>query len=112
MSAVESVVIVGAGLGGANAAFALRERGFEGSVTVVGDERELPYERPPMSKEYLREEKTLEQTYVKSADQYAQNNITLLSGKRAVEIRPTDRTVVLDDGSTLPYDALVLATGS
>jgi 3-phenylpropionate/trans-cinnamate dioxygenase ferredoxin reductase subunit len=112
MSEVKSVVIVGGGLAGANAAFALRERGFEGSVTVVGDERELPYERPPMSKEYLRAEKTLAQTYVKPADQYAENDITLLSGKRVVEIRPTDRTVILNDRSSVAFDALVLATGS
>ncbi|HUP83564.1 MAG TPA: FAD-dependent oxidoreductase [Candidatus Limnocylindria bacterium] len=112
MSDIRSVVIVGGGLAGANAAFALRERGFEGSVTLIGDERQLPYERPPMSKEYLRREKTLEQTYVKPAGQYAENDITLVSGKQAVEIRPTDRMVVLGDGSELGYDALVLATGS
>lgn len=112
MSSVKSVVIVGAGLAGANAAFALRERGFEGHVTLVGDEPTLPYERPPMSKEYLRGEKTLEQAYVKPAQDYPAKDIALRSGRPAVEIRPADRMLVLSDGTTLPYDALILATGS
>src|SRR3954447_18575661 len=106
---VKSVVIVGGGLAGANAAFALRERGFEGSVTLIGDERELPYERQPMSKEYLRQEKTLEQAYVKPADQYAENGINLMSGTRVVQIRPADKSVVLNDGRSIAYGALVLA---
>jgi 3-phenylpropionate/trans-cinnamate dioxygenase ferredoxin reductase component len=111
MAGVKSVVIVGGGLAGANAAFALRERGFEGSITIVGDERQLPYERPPMSKQYLRDEKTLEQTYVKPAEQYAENDITLVAGRRVAAIEPSLK-VVLDDGSALRADAIVLATGS
>jgi 3-phenylpropionate/trans-cinnamate dioxygenase ferredoxin reductase subunit len=112
MTAVKSVVIVGGGLGGAHAAFALRERGFKGTVTLVADERELPYERPPLSKEYLRGEKTREQTHVRPAAEYATNDITLLSGKRGLTLRPADRMVQLSDGSALAYDALVLATGA
>ena len=73
-------------------------------MTLVGDERELPYERPPMSKEYLRREKTLEQAYVKPAEQYAEQDISLMSGTRVVQIRPAEKSVILSDGRSLAYD--------
>ncbi len=111
-SAIHDVVIVGGGLAGANAAFTLRDPGFEGNVTIVGDEAEPPYERPPLSKEYLRGEKERPATYVKPADEYPARNINLRSGTRAVGIETRQQLVTLDDETSLHYDALLLATGS
>ena len=79
---VKSVVIIGGGMAGGNAAFALRKNGFQGSVTLIGDEQHLPYERPLLSKEYLRGEKSFDKTLVKPAD-YADQDIELLKGTRA-----------------------------
>jgi 3-phenylpropionate/trans-cinnamate dioxygenase ferredoxin reductase subunit len=112
MNKVNSVVIVGGGVAGASAAFELRKLGFEGSVTLITDEEHLPYKRPPMSKEYLRGEQPIEKAYVKPAEQYAEQNIQLMQGARAVSIDTNSRTVTFADKSTLPYDALLLATGS
>lgn len=112
MTDVKSVVIVGGGLAGANAAFELRKLGFVGEVTLIGDESRLPYKRPPMSKEYLRAEKPFEKALVKPAEEYAAQNITLLSSTRAVAVDPARRAVATDDGRSISYDALVLATGS
>jgi 3-phenylpropionate/trans-cinnamate dioxygenase ferredoxin reductase subunit len=112
MKLVNNVVIVGGGLAGANAAFELRKLGFGGRVTLVGEERILPYKRPPLSKEYLRGEEPLEKAFVKPADKYAEADIALLSGTRATAIDPTNWTVTLHDGQAIPYDALLLATGS
>ena len=112
MNRVDSVVILGGGLAGANAAFALRDVGFGGDVTLVGDETYLPYKRPPMSKEYLRGEKPIEKAYVKPADAYVEAGIQLIRATRALAVDARRRTVALDNGGTLTYDALVLATGS
>ena len=109
---VKSVVIVGGGVAGASAAFELRKLGFDGSVTLVTNEQHLPYKRPPMSKEYLRGEQPIEKAYVKPADQYVDQNIQLIQGKKAESIDTDRRTITLDDRSVLPYDALLLATGS
>ena len=110
--AINDVVIVGGGLAGANAAFTLRDHGFEGGVTIVADEAELPYERPPLSKEYLRGEKERDETHVKPADEYSDKNIELMSGTRATAIDTAKHLVTLDDQTSLRYDALLLATGS
>jgi 3-phenylpropionate/trans-cinnamate dioxygenase ferredoxin reductase component len=112
MNNPQSIVIVGGGLAGANAAFALRELGYERRVTVIGEESSLPYERPPMSKEYLRGEKSLEEAFVKPADEYSGKNIELLTGRRAVKLDAGRREITLNDETTLSYDAVLLATGS
>jgi 3-phenylpropionate/trans-cinnamate dioxygenase ferredoxin reductase subunit len=112
MNTLDSVVIVGGGLAGANAAFELRKRDFAGRVTLIGEEQEPPYERPPLSKEYLRGEKSLQDAYVRPLDDYQANGIELLRGRRAVTLDAPTRRVNLDDGTTLGYDALVLATGA
>ena len=109
---VKSVVIVGGGVAGASAAFELRKLGFDGGVTIVTNEQHLPYKRPPMSKEYLRGEQPIEKAYVKPADQYAEQNVQLIQGKRVESIDADSRSITLADSSTLPYDALLLATGS
>lgn len=111
-NAPTNVVIAGGGLAGANAALELRKLGHTGRIVLVGEEPEAPYERPPLSKEYLRGEKPFEEALVKPADAYRGEGIELLTGRRVVTLDPAARTVNLDDGTDLAYDALVIATGS
>jgi len=112
MAAPENIVIIGGGLAGAKAAETLRKRGYEGGVTVVGAENHVPYERPPISKEYLAGTKTLDEASVHDAGWYEERGIELLLGTTATSIDRAARTVELDGGEALPYDALLLATGS
>lgn len=106
------VVIVGGGLAGAKTAEALREQGFAGAVTLISGERHLPYERPPLSKEHLAGTKQLPDFTVHDADWYLENAIELRLGVRATAIETFAHRLTLDDGDTLDYSALVLATGS
>ena len=112
MDKLDSVVIAGGGLAGATAAFALRERDFEGRVVLVSEEAEPPYERPALSKEYLRGEKPLEKVFVRPLADYQTHGIELLRGRRAVTLDPTIRQLNLDDGTNLTYNALLIATGA
>jgi 3-phenylpropionate/trans-cinnamate dioxygenase ferredoxin reductase subunit len=109
---INRVTIIGGSLAGASAAFALRDAGFGGSVTLVGEERHLPYERPPLSKGYLRGEQPAGQAEVRPAGDYETHDIELVTGNRAVTIDRDARTVELDDDRRLRYDALILATGA
>lgn len=106
------VVIVGGGLAGGKTAEALREQGFTGAITIVCGEKHLPYERPPLSKEHLAGKKQLPDFTVHDADWYVENAVDLLMGVRATAIETFAHRVTLDDGNTLDYSALVLATGS
>ncbi|MFF4338892.1 NAD(P)/FAD-dependent oxidoreductase [Kitasatospora sp. NPDC001540] len=106
------IVIVGAGLAGAKAAEALRAEGYRGPVTLVGDEAERPYERPPLSKGYLLGKEEKEKVYVHPADWYAQHEVTLRLGTAATAIDPAGHTVTLEGGERLPFSKLLLATGS
>jgi 3-phenylpropionate/trans-cinnamate dioxygenase ferredoxin reductase subunit len=108
----KTFVIVGAGLAGAKAAETLRDEGFDGRVVLVGAEAERPYERPPLSKEYLRGEVGLEKVHVHDEAFYAERDIELRLGRSAVDLDAAQRTVVLDDGAGLRYDRLLLATGA
>ncbi|OHV05528.1 NAD(P)/FAD-dependent oxidoreductase [Mycobacterium talmoniae] len=112
MSASDTFVIVGGGLAGAKAAEALRGNNFDGRVVLIADERRLPYERPPLSKEYLAGKKTLSDFTVESADWYRDHDVDLRLGVRAVALDPATRTVGLSDDTTVSYDKLLLATGS
>ncbi|MGH2382055.1 MAG: NAD(P)/FAD-dependent oxidoreductase [Candidatus Limnocylindria bacterium] len=112
MNKLDSVVIAGGGLAGATAAFALRERSFQGRVVLVGDEQVPPYERPPLSKGYLRGESTLENAQVRPLADYEAQGIELLRGRRAVTLDPASRHLNLDDGTNLTYGALLIATGA
>ncbi len=104
-------VIVGAGLAGAKAAETLREQGFDGELTLIGEEAERPYERPPLSKEYLRGEADAK-PFVHAEDFYADKEIELLTTTRAAEIDAGESEVVLDDGRRLGFDRLLLTTGA
>lgn len=112
MNTLDSVVIVGGGLAGASAAFELRNLRYDGRVTLIGDEQEPPYERPPLSKDYLRGEQPLANAYVRPLAEYEANGIELVRGRRAVTLDAPTRRVNLDDGTTLGYDALLIATGA
>jgi 3-phenylpropionate/trans-cinnamate dioxygenase ferredoxin reductase component len=104
-------VIVGGSLAGATAAVTLREESAEGIVTVIGAERDLPYERPPLSKAYLRGEVPFDKSLVRPASFYAANRIEMLSGIRATRIDPSARVVELEDRRRVPFDRLLIATG-
>jgi NADPH-dependent 2,4-dienoyl-CoA reductase/sulfur reductase-like enzyme len=106
------IVILGAGHAGGRAAEALRGAGFTGMVTLVGSEDHPPYERPPLSKELLAGTGTAERTYIKPREFYAQANIALHLGTPAVEIERKAQRVRLADGTTLPYDSLLLTLGA
>ncbi|MGH2445672.1 MAG: NAD(P)/FAD-dependent oxidoreductase [Candidatus Limnocylindria bacterium] len=108
----ESVVIAGGGLAGATAAFALRELGFTGDVTLVSQEEAVPYERPPLSKAYLRGEEPIEKAQVRPLADYQAQGIELLRGRRAVTLDPAARRLNLDDGTDLGYGTLLIATGA
>lgn len=106
------MVIIGAGECGARAAFALREQGYGGPVTLVGDERHLPYERPPLSKQALVAETEPQPKTIASQEVCRAKNVTCRLGLSAGAIDRVAKTVSLGDGSTLPYDKLLLATGA
>ncbi|WHU47161.1 FAD-dependent oxidoreductase [Gordonia sp. L191] len=107
-----AVVIVGGGLAGAKTAEALREQDFDGDVVLIGAEDHLPYERPPLSKEFLAGTKQPVEFTVHDADWYRDNNIDLRPGTTVERVDTDAKQVVLPDGSTVAYDKLVLATGS
>ncbi|HMH78198.1 MAG TPA: FAD-dependent oxidoreductase, partial [Candidatus Udaeobacter sp.] len=104
-------VIVGAALAGASAAAALREGGFAGELTLIGAEPLMPYNRPPLSKGYLRGQDRFEDQLVNPPAYYAEHGITLRSGVRADAIDATRRIVSLERGDEVPYDRLLVATG-
>lgn len=105
-------VVVGAGLAGAKAVEALRDKDFDGRIVLVGEEHQLPYERPPLSKEFLAGKKTLEEFTVKRPSWYREHEIDLRLGDRVASVDPSGHSVTLSDGSSLGYDKLLLATGS
>lgn len=112
MSDIDTIVIVGAGLAAAKAAETLRGEGFEGSVVMLGDEPQVPYLRPPLSKEYLRGESAPESAFVQPVDWFAEHQVELRTSTRVTAVDPVTRTVTLADGERLAYDRLLLATGS
>ncbi|TBB16456.1 ferredoxin reductase (plasmid) [Rhizobium ruizarguesonis] len=103
-------VILGAGECGARAAFALREKGFAGEITLVGAEPLPPYERPPLSKAGSAD--ASDPKFIAAAEKYIENGIRLLTGLEARDIDPASRIVTLSDGTALSYDKLLLATGA
>ena len=107
----ETFVIVGAGLAGGGAAATLRQEGFEGGVILVGAEPQPPYERPPLSKEYLRGEFSFEQALVQEPGFYDENGIETRLGVRATRVDSVERVVELEGGERVAYDKLLITTG-
>ncbi|MFI7634157.1 NAD(P)/FAD-dependent oxidoreductase [Nonomuraea sp. NPDC049400] len=105
-------VIVGAGLAGAKAAQTLREEGFDGEIVLIGAEPERPYERPPLSKEYLQGKSERKKIFVHAPEWYADNGVDLRLGTRVTRIEPEHHLVRLDGGVRQPYDKLLIATGA
>jgi 3-phenylpropionate/trans-cinnamate dioxygenase ferredoxin reductase subunit len=112
MTHPQSVVIVGASLAGAKAAETLRSEGFAGQVVLIGDEPVRPYERPPLSKGYLREESGMEEVFVHGAAYYEDNQIDLRLSTSVVVLDPRNREVEVASGERIGYDAAILATGA
>jgi 3-phenylpropionate/trans-cinnamate dioxygenase ferredoxin reductase component len=108
----ERVVIVGAGQAGAQVAVSLRQLGFAGEITLLGEEPHLPYQRPPLSKGYLSGEMALERTHLRSESYYEKHRIDLRLGVRAARILRRERAVVCEDDRQLEYDALAICTGA
>jgi len=112
MSAPQRVVIIGAGQAGGQAAYSLRLGGFAGGITLVGDEAAPPYQRPPLSKAYLKGELEAERLFLKPLEYYAEHDIALITGDAATAISLGDHAVTLASGRTLAWDKLVIATGA
>ncbi len=107
----ETVVIIGGGQAGAQAAVSLRQEGFEGRVVLIGDEPVLPYQRPPLSKTFLAGELARERLFIKPAAYYRKVNIEQRLGETVEAIDSAQQVVALKSGQTLHYDHLILATG-
>jgi 3-phenylpropionate/trans-cinnamate dioxygenase ferredoxin reductase component len=105
------IVIVGASLAGATAAATLREEGFDGEIRLIGAEPQLPYNRPPLSKGYLRQEESFDAQLVKPAGYYTEQRIELRLGVRATSIDATQKFVELETGEHVAYDRLLVTTG-
>lgn len=112
MSRSTTFVIVGGGLAGAKGAEALRDNDFDGHIVLLGNEEQLPYERPPLSKEFLVGKKSLPDFTVDQSAWYRDHDIDLRLGTTVASIDPAAHTVALPDDSTVSYDKLLLATGS
>lgn len=106
------VVIVGAGHAGFETAAALRRAGFDGRVTLIGDDEALPYQRPPLSKGFLAGKVKADAVLFRARDFYEHHEIDLRQGERVVGVDRTSQTLALARGGSLPYDHLVLATGA
>ena len=112
LSGASRIVLIGGGQAAAQAVQSLRMGGYEGTLTLVGDEPALPYQRPPLSKAYMKGEFAEERLYFKPAAWYEDNKVELILSTRATGIDRTAQRVDLAHGATLDYDALVLCTGS
>ena len=112
MAGSTSFIIIGGGLAAAKAVEALRDNNFDGHITMFADEVHLPYERPPLSKEYLAGKKSLTDFTVHNSGWYRDNNVDLRLSARVTALDAADHTVGLADSTTVRYDKLLLATGS
>ena len=104
------VLIVGAGHAGAQAAIALRQNKYEGSICVIGEEPEFPYERPPLSKEYFAGDKVFERILIRPVAFWGERNIEMMTGVRVTAVDPVAHTVEAM-GETVGYGSLIWATG-
>jgi 3-phenylpropionate/trans-cinnamate dioxygenase ferredoxin reductase component len=106
-----AMVIVGAGHAAGQAAASLRQEKYEGEIVIIGDEQHIPYQRPPLSKQYLSGEHGLDRVYLRPAKFYQDKNVTLKTGTRIETIDTQAKTVTTDAGETIDYDKLLIATG-
>jgi len=107
-----NIVIIGAGQAGAMVAISLKQKNFSKSILLIGSEKHLPYQRPPLSKGFLTNNIAEESLRIKSSSYYKKNDIKILTSKTAINIDRTNKNVVLDDGQIYGYAKLVIATGS
>lgn len=107
-----TVVIVGASLAGGRAAEQLRRGGWAGRIVLVGEEPERPYDRPPLSKKFMRGQIEAQKLFFRAPDWYEAQKIEVLFGRRAVSLSTTAREVTLEDGQQLAYEKLLIATGA
>lgn len=105
------VLIVGTGCGGVETAFAMRANGWQGPIVLIGEEKEIPYHRPPLSKAYLAGDVSPESLYLKSPALFEKQGIVLRLGVKALSINREDRLLALSSGESIKYDYVVLATG-
>ena len=105
-------VIIGGGVTGVSAAEALRSEGFDGQIVLVGEEREPPYQRPPLSKQLLRHEIERDAVTLRAPEFYASNSIDLRLGERVSGLDLRSRQIELAEGSTIAYDKMLVATGA
>lgn len=112
MKQVETHLIIGAGHAGGRAAATMREVGFEGRVVMIGTEPSLPYERPPLSKDFLHGKAVSETLLINPASYYGEHGIEVQTRTTAVAIRPAERVVELEDGGAIAYDRLLITTGA
>lgn len=106
------MVIIGAGHAAGQAAASLRQEKYEGPITIIGDEPHVPYQRPPLSKQYLSGEQALDRVYLRPEKFYADKDVTLHLSTRATAIDPAGKSITLEDGTQIEYDKLIIATGS
>ena len=106
------IVIIGAGHAAGQAAASLRQAKFEGPITIIGDETHVPYQRPPLSKQYLAGTQLADKVYLRAEKFYADKDIQLMLDTRATQIDPSTKTINLDNGETIAYEKLLISTGS
>lgn len=109
---MQHFVVIGGGQAGASLVAKLRSEGFDGKITLICAENVLPYQRPPLSKAYLLGEMALDRLLLRPAEWYAQNNIDVMLNTRVVELRPSQKTILLQGEVEMAYDELALCTGS
>lgn len=107
-----TVIVIGAGQAGLQTIMSLRQNGYDGGITLIGDEAFLPYQRPPLSKAYLSGKMERERLFLKPDNFFAENDVDVKLNSSVTEIDRTAKTVTLQDGATLGYEKLVIATGS
>ena len=109
---MSDVLIIGGGQAGSMVAIDLRKKKFEGSISIITEEANYPYQRPPLSKGFLTGKNKTESLFFKSKDYYENNGIKVLFKHRAIKLNTKKQEVILEDGSSINYEKLVIATGS
>lgn len=109
---MSDIIIVGGGHAAGQAAASLRQEGFAGRITILGDEPHIPYQRPPLSKQYLAGEQGLDRVYLRPLKFYQDRDVAVRTGVRVTALDPKAQMVATAAGEALPYDRLLLATGS